>query len=1121
MNRLIAVILLGIGGGFLTASAQETFFGKNKVQYRDFDWSYIQSRHFDIYFYDDGYPMAKFTAEVMESSYVEISGELGWKLQKRVPIFVYNSHNDFQQTNITQGLLPDGVGGFTEAFKNRIVIPFTGSYEDMRHVLHHELTHAVTFDILFGGSLASVIARQRLFNMPLWFAEGYAEYSSRHGWDYWSDMYVRDATINDYLAPPGFIGGFLAYKQGQAMVKHIAERYGERKIGEILQKGKIHLSMDRAFQAATGEPMEEFWTDFEREMKRRYWPEIALRKEPAELGKQLTRSGRDNSFFNEKPVWHPDGDKIALFTDRSDYTEIVLVSAQTGETIKRLAGASRSADIESLRSFVSGTSFSPDGRSLVFVAQTKGRDALYFVDTKSGDIFKRKKFDFYHIVDPVWSPDGQKVAFSALAGHMRDIYVYDIENDAVERLTFDRFDDVDPSWMPNSSEIVYASDRPHPETPMIDANGQPYVSYAGAFMPGDFDYGSYNLFRQELGNGGPVALSFGPGQNTNPIVAPDGKRIAFISNRNGIDNIYVGYLETGEQYAVTDILTGIRHHNWSPDGEKIVFSAFHRGAFDIFVLDELVPAGDSGVLEPTGYVKGDYDRLKTDDDTVDTTATVVAMRNPRAAPSPETAVPPSTISDDENPDVQTAVADEGTATDGSPAVASVPDDNEGEPAADSSQSGGTIYDDEYVYESDISQAGLDSMLRVVPSENYKNVTPPMEEPASFDSIAGRLPSGEYRVKDYKVRFSADYIGGGFGYNTFFGLSGQTFFLFSDYLGDHTILVGADLVSSIDQSFIQATYINSTRRINWGVGAFHTKNFYLEPRPDIRRDLLFSDRFYGVSFLAARPSSRFRRWEANFTQSFIDRQYYDERFLPSDRRRDNRSAAISSLELSHVFDNVLWGWTGPVNGTRYKLSLETGASPFNPGEVEFYAAELDYRRYWHFAKTYSMAFRVAGAASFGATPKQYFLGGTTNWIGSRDLDPTVYEVENLYFADVVTPLRGVPYYEISGDRYALVNWEFRYPVLQVLAMRFPLPLVISNIRGAVFADAGAAWFGNDFKFGTSEGGRTRLADVRSGFGFGLRMNLFGLALLRWDLAWGTDFNTVTDRPTSYFSLGADF
>jgi len=202
MKKQIALIVICLLAFSLVSQAQETRFGKNKVRYKDFDWSYIQTRHFDIFFYDDGYATAKFAADVLESAYDEATGELGYLIQRRIPIFVYNSQNDFQQTNITTTMLPEGVGGFTEMFKNRVVNPFFGSYEDFRHVLHHELTHAITFDMLYGGSVSSLMSRQRLFSMPLWLAEGYAEYSSRHGWDIEADMFVRDATINGYLAPP-------------------------------------------------------------------------------------------------------------------------------------------------------------------------------------------------------------------------------------------------------------------------------------------------------------------------------------------------------------------------------------------------------------------------------------------------------------------------------------------------------------------------------------------------------------------------------------------------------------------------------------------------------------------------------------------------------------------------------------------------------------------------------------------------------------------------------------------------------------------------------------------------------------------------------------------------------
>ena len=137
-----------------------------------------------------------------------------------------------------------------------------------------------------------------------------------------------------------------------------------------------------------------------------------------------------------------------------------------------------------------------------------------------------------------------------------------------------------------------------------------------------------------------------------------------------------------------------------------------------------------------------------------------------------------------------------------------------------------------------------------------------------------------------------------------------------------------------------------------------------------------------------------------------------------------------------------------------------------------------------------------------------------------LTPKFTKLKNLYFADVVTPLRGVPYYELSGDRYGLFNAEFRFPMIDYFAMRFPIPLVISRIQGSIFTDVGAAWYGDNFKGGVSELNTSRLNDIKVGFGTGMRMNL-GFLLLRYDIAWSTDLNSVSDRASHYFSFGADF
>ena len=1097
-KTLLIFLLILLAGGLVYG--QDKYFGKNKVQYKQFEWQYIQTRHFDIYFADQMYETAKFASTALESAYVVVSEQLNYTLSRRVPVFIYNSPNDFQQTNIISSILSEGVGGFTEAFKNRIAIPFNGSTEDFRHVLHHELTHAVTYDMLFGNMFSSLLSRQRLFDLPLWFAEGYAEYSSRYGWDYFADMVVRDATINNYLTPPEYLGGYLAYKQGQAMVNYIVENYGEQKLGEFLSKGKVLLTSNKALKASVGIDQKSLFEDFSKEMKRRYWPEIARRKEPGEIGKALTDHTKDGSGFNGNPIFSPKGDRLAIFSDRSDYIEVYLVSAVDGKVIDRLVKAERSGDLESLHSYLSGITFSPDGEKIAFVVKSKGQDALYFLTVRNKKIYKRKKFDFNSILEPVWSPDGKKILFSALDGRKRDVIVYDIENDLTHHLKNDIFDDVEPSWFPDSRRIAFSSNRPHPDNDFILNNPEytPEDSLDWWTIYSKFEYANYSLFMADLETDEIKPILCGPGQNRSPEVAPDGERIAFVSNRNGIDNLYITLLDGSSTFAITDALTGIDNPSWSPDGDRIAFSSFSKGGFDVYILKDIEAVGENGVLEPTDFVKGVYGNAqekfvkehKEKEDAEESALTAHA----------EAAAEDSSVA---------AEIDEGSEADELPTDSTGEITEEPKPQTDTTR----IEDGDYIFVSD--KPGPDPLDTLFSDVSFERETPRRAEKEKtnvFDSVASinTLPSGEFKVHDYKVKFTPDYVNGGFSYDTFFGLQGQSVFVFSDYLGDHQIYLVTDLVNTIDQTNLQVYYLYNKLRTNYGIGAFHTKNYYLD-----NNDFLFSDRFYGFQGYLSRPFSTFFRVEAFASQYFIDRKYHD-----AIDPRPNRSSKVTTAAIGLVQDNIIWGITGPLNGRRSRLDLEGAIDLFNESDISYYAAELDYRRYWHLKSLFSLAFRFSGGASWGDTPKRYFLGGTSNKIGNTTVDAEVYDVENLYFSQIVTPLRGYDYFDFSGDKYFLANFEFRYPFVDYLKMNFPLPLTIGYVTGNWFYDIGAVWEGSNFKGGTSKDGTSRLNDIKSAFGFGIRANL-GIFVLRYDLAWNTDLADIAAHPKSYFSIGADF
>jgi len=223
-------------------------FGQNKVQYIEFDWKFMQTKHFDVYFAQGGEAIARFTANVAESSLVSLENNIGYTIKNRIPIIVFNSHNEFQQNNAIDEYLPEGVGGVTELFKNRVLVPFEGDLDKFRHVIHHELLHAYMNDMYYGGSLQNIISQNIRLQFPTWFSEGMAEYQSLSGNDKENDMFIRDAVIYDYLPEVDYLYGYLSYRGGQSFFAWLADEYGQEKIGDLMQQIKALGDVDEGFE---------------------------------------------------------------------------------------------------------------------------------------------------------------------------------------------------------------------------------------------------------------------------------------------------------------------------------------------------------------------------------------------------------------------------------------------------------------------------------------------------------------------------------------------------------------------------------------------------------------------------------------------------------------------------------------------------------------------------------------------------------------------------------------------------------------------------------------------------------------------------------------------------------
>jgi outer membrane protein assembly factor BamA len=224
--------------------------------------------------------------------------------------------------------------------------------------------------------------------------------------------------------------------------------------------------------------------------------------------------------------------------------------------------------------------------------------------------------------------------------------------------------------------------------------------------------------------------------------------------------------------------------------------------------------------------------------------------------------------------------------------------------------------------------------------------------------------------------------------------------------------------------------------------------------------------------------------------------------------------------SYVHDNTIFGYTAPVRGTRYNLTM-LGTPKIGSTGVSFFSAMADYRTYFKIADDYGFVWRLNAGMSLGKNPQRFYIGGTENWINytvSNDRFP-IEDIKDFAFSTPIMPLRGYDYNARSGSKFALMNAEFRFPLFRYLVFG-ALPLAFQNIQGVAFLDVGTVWSNNKtLQFFQNQGDGLRTKDLLIGMGLGTRI-FFLYFPLKFDVAWNYDMKSFS-QPKYYISMGADF
>lgn len=1083
-------------------------FGKNRIQYRTFDWQFISSPNFEVYYYDGRRAIATEAIKFLESEYDRISELIGYTQTIKTKVFLFNSLNHLRQSNLGIDAEQLTEGGGTSFVKPYVGVAYPGTLDEFKEELIFEVSKSIINEMMFGGSLKDIVRNATLLKLPSWVIDGAALYIAK-GWDSEMDDFARQFTQNKSAQSALKTSGMDATMIGQSIWNYIVVIYGKAIMGNILNYIRVIRNEQRAFSTTLGIRFQYFINDW----KKFYLSEsekIATSYTAPDPTTRLAVPSRKNTLFTAVKI-SPDGNKVAFASNHGGKYKVAVKSFENGKETVILNGGTRVyKEIVDYR--VPLLSWA-DSTTLAVIGVNNNRYVmwLYNLRTKSKSHLVLNKFNNIRSFDI--SSSGRLAVLSADINGQNDIFLSSTNRTRIRQLTNDIFDDFDPKFIPETNSFIFSSNRTTDTTNIVKED---IIKTTKNFSLFSFNLDTTTNIVNRLTN------SYGKDYQPLPVSK---SKIFYLSDQRGVVNLFKYYVDNGVQNQVTNFPYGIRNYdiNLSTSTLALVtISDLRQGIYVIknFDFERQVFTPASNRKEYQQFREISSRKTKKEVKEATSIKKLIDQKLKESRDTTKLTSPPKDQKTKTDPIVKSdSIIDteDYTFSDEKPKV------EEAKSSLDSTKS-------------NIDTNNLDVSDYKFSDEATSVLAKKTEEQDLSKFIKTKEKIDISVPRKYFSEFSYDNLGTDFVVDPLRGFSLRLNTQMNDILGDYRLRFGFQTAFDFKNGDVFAEFEYLKHRVDYSL-RFDRKALFLSQNNHLRK-YTFQKLEVGLSLpINVRTRISFKPF-LGYTH-YLDLGQVRGGSPGPPVFESSMQQIYGGAKAEIVYDNSIVTNLNAIEGTRGKIGVVSyyGIGNEKANFSQFY---FDIRHYQKIYKEIVLAVRAYGGTYFGNSPKKYVLGGMDNWIGNtinygglhNPLFVNSGYNQNVIFTEFVTSLRGFDYATIYGSSVALANVELRLPLIRTLASGPIASNFFRNIQFTLFYDVGSSWTGpppiNAQSNLNSEEINQGPFEIKIkqylnpwlySYGLGFRTMILGY-YLKLDFAWPVE-NFKVKSPRLMLTLGFDF